>query len=172
MYNVGMSLETKTINSIELKAEDELKFVFGNDIPLPVDLGKIAQAHGVELKRVKFADENALGQLDRPKKTIYVAQGISFPRVAFTVAHELGHFILHDAEKTTFWRTNELNLEKQDKAEEQEANWFASSLLMPKNEVLRFWSKTHDISLLSTIFGVSNSAMGFRLKNLGLVDYA
>ena len=139
----------------------------------PIDLGKIAQHYGITLKKAKFSDDDALGQLDRKTKTIYVREDLSFPRMAFTIAHELGHFILHDKlDRTTFWRTTELNLEKQTEQEEQEANCFAASILMPRSEIIKWWSKTNDISFMASVFGVSNSAMAWRLKNLGVIEYS
>lgn len=163
-----MKLSKQEISLIEAKAEDILSEVYGGKtIEPPVDLEKIAEKYGISLKKVSFNEPDALGQLDRAQKTIYVSNGEYFPRMAFTIAHELGHYILHEnKEKDTFWRLDIINIDKQDQNEETEANIFAASLLMPKSLVTLWWSKTRDASLMAKIFGVSQTAMQYRLKNL------
>ena len=63
-----------------------------------------------------------------------------------------------------------LNLTDEDKEEEQEANWFAASLLMPEKLLKHYFSITNDADKLATIFGVSPTAVYYRLKNLGLLS--
>ncbi len=169
-----MKLSQEKLNTLEAQAADVLAEVYGEEqIVPPVDLGKVAKKYGLSLKKVNFSEPDALGQLDRVSKTIYVADGEYFPRVSFTIAHELGHYILHkDKQKDTFWRLDTVNLEMQDKTEEAEANTFAASLLMPKPLIEIWWSKTKDVTLMASVFGVSQAAMAYRLKNLGLTDYA
>ena len=45
---------------------------------------------------------------------------------------------------------------------------FASSLLMPEDEVRRYWKERPSIEELAKIFNVSNVAMGYRVASLGL----
>jgi hypothetical protein len=90
-------------------------------------------------------------------------------RKRFTIAHELGHFILHRAVQTTF------NCDKESvyygldtlKKIEREADDFASNLLMPADMLRhRIDGKRIDIHLLgelATEFGVSLEAMCIRL---------
>ena len=59
--------------------------------------------------------------------------------------------------------------ELDEKDQEQEANWFAASLLMPKNIFIRFWTIIKDIDELASRFEVSNQAAYYRLKNLGMI---
>ena len=40
---------------------------------------------------------------------------------------------------------------------------------MPKKLILKYWELTQDIEKLAQIFGVSPSAVYFRLKNLQLI---
>lgn len=169
-----MTLNLQKLKTIEAKAADILREVYGEEeiIP-PVDLGRVARRFGLSLKKVNFDSPDALGQLDRQNKTISVADGEYFPRVSFTIAHEIGHYVLHqNKSKDTFWRLESINIETQDKEEETEANVFAASLLMPEEHVRLWWSKTCDVNLVANIFGVSLSAMRYRLKNLGLIEYA
>jgi len=109
-------------------------------------------------------------------------------RHRFTIAHELGHYILHKKNTRVF-------IEKKQKADERimfrnnssstgeylmerEANSFAAALLMPKKLIEERIAKSNNgenpdelISDLARDFNVSPQAMRIRLTNLGIVDY-
>ena len=89
-------------------------------------------------------------------------------RRRFTLAHELGHYILHkeknvDIVDTTFFRNNETD------SIEYIANEFASKLLMPEDEVRNFIDiqGIKNIGELAEKFEVSASAMKYRIISLG-----
>lgn len=91
-------------------------------------------------------------------------------RQAFTVAHEIGHFVRHDQLPfERFLRTESAALST-DREIEQEANWFAASLLMPRLLLDRYWPIHRDVKKLAAVFGVSSLAMQYRLQNLGFID--
>lgn len=99
-------------------------------------------------------------------------------RVRFTIAHELGHYILHSKEQPVF-------IDKQPKVmyrnvnsttgelyKEREANAFAASLLMPRhliNEEINNVPNSAEeaIKYLAKKFKVNEQAMSYRLANLG-----
>lgn len=103
------------------------------------------------------------------------------PRQRFTVAHEIGHYILHKNEVTLFVDKGETVLYRDTNStsgeyrREREANAFAAALLMPKFLIERkieeksnqIQSNISLIEQLSTYFEVSEQAMSFRLSNLG-----
>jgi len=165
-----------TLTSDEKKqAEDAAREVLNEafgDIDLmefPVDLGAVLEKYALTLKKGPFSDPNISGAFSREANTIFVSDNESTERQSFTVAHEIGHYKLHQSRTTDIlyrkqiWQFNS-TLEK----DETQANWFAANLLMPKEAVERMWKITQDITKLSTIFGVSKTAMSFRLKDLGL----
>ena len=89
-------------------------------------------------------------------------------RKRYTLAHELGHYILHkdknvDIIDTTFFRNN-----KTDSIEYM-ANEFAAKLLMPEDKVRDFVDNQgiKNIGVLAEKFEVSASAMKFRIISLG-----
>jgi len=97
-------------------------------------------------------------------------------RRRFTLAHELGHFILHSGNKTLFVdKTKSVMFRDSDSSSgeqmrEREANAFAAALLMPEKLIKQeaenmFGNKIVD--QLAKKFGVSTQAMSFRLSNLG-----
>ncbi|MBD9653595.1 ImmA/IrrE family metallo-endopeptidase [Pseudomonas sp. PDM12] len=88
-------------------------------------------------------------------------------RNRFTLAHELGHVLLghvneHNTQHrdTTFGNYNPI---------ERSANSFAAALVMPEQRVRELFSGATSVQQLAEAFGVSNAAMSFRLKNLGLI---
>ncbi len=159
------------INVIEAKASGVLESVFGNlnDIQLPISLSRVLDKYNIILKTGKFEDKNVSGVFNRKDQEIYVAEDEAPNRKAFTVAHELGHYFLHEGKVTeVFLREQILNLTEESRESEQEANWFAASLLMPEKLIKKYYSISKDVDVLSTLFGVSPTAVYFRLKNLGL----
>lgn len=94
-------------------------------------------------------------------------------RRRFSVAHELGHYLLRHAEHfhldlaiPAAWHGEPPGYDWRD---ERAANHFAAELLMPEDFVRRAASR-HDTDArrLARQFLVSEEAMGFRLVNLGL----
>ena len=107
--------------------------------------------------------------------TIFISDSTTVERDRFTIAHELGHYVLH-----YLWpiRNGETPSPKRalrygsDRAE-WEANWFAAAFLMPKEDFLEAAkaskvSSKYDFQALAGHFGVSASAAKVRAKALGL----
>lgn len=166
-------LTAAEINAIEAKANAVLESVFGSviDISMPVSLHAIVEKYTLTVAIGEFADKEVSGAYDKADKMIYIADDEPANRKAFTVAHELGHYFLHDKKsEDIFYRAQIIQLPDEERKDEQEANWFAATLLMPEPQLKRFFVMTKDIAELATIFGVSSTAVYFRLKNLGLLE--
>lgn len=152
------------------KAEQESKDIlttFGVDSP-PVPLADIVSSYGLNIKYADFSSipegNKIAGFIDLETSNIYVNKDDSPNRQRFTIAHELGHYILHkdyvkDEEKYSVLLR--VPLKDRDYApEEQEANCFAASLLVP-NELLK---KYKDIpnTIKASIFAVSEDVIKYR----------
>lgn len=89
-------------------------------------------------------------------------------RARFTIAHELGHVVLghvtksHHPMRDTSFKANSFE------PEEIEANNFAAELLMPADLVKSLYESMPSLSSIAQAFNVSEAAMMYRLKNLGL----
>lgn len=98
----------------------------------------------------------------------------SLERQRFTIAHEIGHYASgHMADGRTLFRdTTETFTGRVYQPEEVEANRFAADLLMPaslvNSAITHHGIKT--VQGLAQRFGVSTSAMRWRLVNLGLLS--
>jgi len=157
----------------------------------PVPVRRIAKSLGIELKYQPYddADGNVSGMLFREKgrAVIGINKNDVRTRQCFTIAHEVGHFLLHDKpmfldRASNVFLRNELSGQAIDPQEIQ-ANNFAAELLMPskmvraefqdqfKNLVDGIGSVPAEelIERLAATFEVSGQAMTFRLANLGLV---
>ncbi len=158
---------------IESKTLDILVDVYGglDNILPPIDLNRIIRKYNIQLKTGKFSNPDISGVYDRKACSIYVAQDDQPERQRFTIAHELAHYFLDDnVKEDIFLRSEALNLDKEGKKQDMEANAFAASLLMPEFLVKRIWMQFKNTETIAQVFGVSNSACYYRLKNLGLMD--
>ncbi len=89
-------------------------------------------------------------------------------RQRFTMAHELGHYILHRGKNiefvdATFFRSDEMD------SIEYNANEFASRLLMPEDKLRKLIDEDRikNIGELASRFDVSSAAMKYRVISLG-----
>lgn len=140
------------------------------DLPVPVeDLAALCGAH---VLRCPFDDalSGFVVELD-VGPVIAVNATHAAVRQRFTVAHELGHFILGHGPQ--------LYIDLQSRPEdgdppgyharhEREANDFAANVLMPAAMVRASFSPRKAVEPLARSFGVSDLAMRYRLVNLGL----
>lgn len=133
-----------------------------------VPVGAICSKLSLDIRFVDLEDGHA-GYLDHDKKTIIVNEKYSATRNLFTVAHEIGHYILHDGTNNRYDQYHKYTPEERKK--EYEANDFAGKLLMPEYKFIEVFKKYNGISLdIANIFGVSIRACEVRAFNLGLID--
>lgn len=146
----------------------------------PVDVEQVAANLGVAI-RFEPAEDNLSGFLVRDiknhKAVIGVNETHSQVRQRFTIAHELGHFLLHEGEQLYVDRGVQINLRDEAASqgtilEEKEANLFAAELLMPAHFLkedladLDTLDLDRDIPKLAEHYKVSTQAMTFRLVYL------
>ncbi|TYQ00234.1 uncharacterized protein DUF955 [Tenacibaculum adriaticum] len=155
-----------------------------NLLEAPINVEKLCTLLNVEIVRQNLEDEVS-GFLVRKnnKDVIGLNQSQHEVRQRFTIAHELGHFILHKDQPlfVDYYRGSKLyrsSQRGQNYLIEKQANFFAASLLMPKKLVNSELKKLSDdldydikVDKLSRKFKVSFQAMDYRLKYLGNYDY-
>lgn len=168
--------------NIEKKAEDLLRSTESMRLPIPVEI--IAHRLGVVVDTAPLGEDiSGVLVVKDEIGTIGVNQSHSPVRQRFTIAHELGHYVLHrelsnlfiDKEYTAF--RDSKSSQGEDRAEIQ-ANRFAAALLMPREMVMREIGGPHGFDFgdektldrLADKFQVSVQAMSIRLSNLGVFD--
>ncbi|MBC6407083.1 MAG: ImmA/IrrE family metallo-endopeptidase [Rhodobacteraceae bacterium] len=136
----------------------------------PIPVQDIAESNGVEVVFVDFGEykREVSGLCDFGEKRIYVNAEDSRARRAFTMAHELGHWLLH---KEHYLQHPEeypilprFSVPDNSNPLEKEANKFAACLLMPRHLLRPV--KTAPVAQLARIFGVSQLAMSYRLRDV------
>ncbi|WP_294355596.1 ImmA/IrrE family metallo-endopeptidase [uncultured Clostridium sp.] len=149
---------------------------------VPVDPIELARYLDVDVYWSDFKDRNLSGVIskDNEKVVILISDSEPYNRTRFTVAHELGHLELHMNSNKVFeeYHRGDVSGNAEERKVEIEANSFAASLLMPTEFVRREFKKLsgsnysneEKTSILADIFKVSESAMMFRLMNLGLIS--
>ncbi len=160
-------IEEKSVNI--LKEFDLLK--------TPINVNKLAKKLGVGVEPSLFNDEvSGLFVIKDDKPFIAYNLSQNKKRRRFTIAHELGHFILHSKNKSLFIDKNKSIMYRNSESstgeffKEREANAFAAALLMPRvliETVLSNLGGKDIIEQLASKFNVSTQAMSFRLANLG-----
>ena len=154
--------------------------------PVPVDA--IARALGIQINLDKV-DDNLSGFLVRDRKNSGAVIGANKShhphRQRFTIAHELGHFLLHAGQDVHLDESSgafRVNLRSSESAsgednDEKEANLFAAELLMPAaflKEDLRgvdfdLLGDSDFLEKLAKKYKVSIQALTFRLAYLGYI---
>lgn len=151
-----------------------------NEAPIPAE--SVALRLGLQVEQAKLgADVSGVLVVADGRGIIGVNSEHSSLRQRFSIAHEIGHFLLHrnDQElfidKTYFAAFRDSRSSTGEDHREREANAFAAALLMPST-LLRKAVDQHEFDLadelgldaLAHLFQVSRQAMTFRVANLGV----
>ena len=100
-------------------------------------------------------------------------------RKSFTIAHELGHFVLHKqlldekSEIVSYTKSKEEDIfpalprcETNYNCYETEANKFAANILMPEDEFIKICDEVNSIEEIAAYFGVSIQAATIRAQKV------
>lgn len=167
--------------SIEKKATTLLQQCGALQAPIAVE--KVVRHLGLVAQPQSLAEVSGVLVVEDGRGVIGYNAAHSSVRQRFTLAHEIGHYVLHArgtgqklfVDKSVFKRDE--GSSKGEHKEEIEANQFAAALLMPaalvRSEVARLGLDLEDEDAVGTLakrFNVSTTAMHFRLENVGLID--
>ena len=138
---------------------------------IPVDVEGLALALGIRVNKV-FLPETVSGLIQKmggDRDEISVNAKHPETRQRFTIAHELGHFVLHrfmmgdgNADDCAYRSNGSFKNNKIGPREETEANKFAANLLMPAEETVKISATMPTIGAAKK-FKVSEGAMKIRL---------
>jgi len=134
----------------DVRAEAERLLARYKIIEPPVDIERIVFGEGLRVVRKHLGAAD--GFVDNSVLTVNADHART--RQRFTIAHELGHLVLH-AEGT-------------DDHSEREADQFASALLIPRQMLRHAVAETQDIDVLRRRFNVSREALWIALKEARL----
>ena len=90
-------------------------------------------------------------------------------RFSSDVMHELAHLLLDHDPSTIFFAGDEaLALRGYNKDSEEEANWLAGALLLPRDALMRLRAENSSPDDACCEFGVSRQMLSFRLRVTGV----
>jgi len=143
------------------------------DGSVPVRPIALAASLGVRVFKRADMDESGYVYLDDDglPRIVFNADEAEV-RQRFTIAHELGHYALgHLTSGKRLWRdTRESFSATSYSPAEAAANRFAARLLMPEDAIkVALKEGTRTVAGLAELFKVSQVAMKYRLKNLGML---
>ena len=142
----------------------------------PVDVEALVKKLGLVLKEA-YLEDNISGMIEAEddQYTITINETHGEKRKRFTIAHELGHYMLHEDligsgldDNAVYRSTNEGRYSnyKVGPQEEREANRFAAELLMPYRLVSNSIKEKQSVADMATRFNVSEAAMTIRKKHV------
>lgn len=182
----------KTVIVKEEIMNDKVKQLLGDSTSYPVPIVKIANDNGIDVYSTSSLKPNESGLIrkENGKYVIYVNKNHPNTRQRFTIAHELGHFMLHPNKidnsgdtmiqytkqylgrngqtgpENGLKRAEDETLSPERKKMEREANEFAAELLMPEDQFKEVWSNSSSIDEVADAFNVSTHAANIRGKTL------
>jgi Zn-dependent peptidase ImmA (M78 family) len=152
------------------------------EAPVPVE--RIAKAQGARIF-YKALEDDLSGFIYRENQQSVIGVNTHHApvRQAFTIAHELGHLLLHDQdhEQLHVDRVHDFSIRLRSGASsegtdesEMEANLFAAELLMPSAFLARDLKNRQllddrGVITLAKKYGVSTQALLIRLSSLGYI---
>ncbi len=152
------------------EAAKEIRKIWNIETDKPIyDLISLIEDSGIKLYLHDFKFQKTFGlsvnkEDGGPAIIVNNNEQISVERKLFTIAHELGHLILH---KSSF--NGEFT--EENKPEEDQADMFAGELLMPEEAFVKQWNAYSGISWIDAVlqikqyFGVSYKTVLFRLNS-------
>lgn len=152
-------------------AAGQIKELRVRDAPVPVIA--MAERAGLSILYADFPDADQVsGFIDARTSSIYVNASDAPTRQLFTIAHELGHWLLHRPQVIEGRQYRVLTKQSLDAPKppiEEEADGFAADLLAPKFLLDRYYRDAvvrPSRQSLARIFGVSDEMIKYRLRNL------
>lgn len=148
-----------------------------------IDLFKECERIGYKLLRYPLGENADLGfMIQKDKDIVIFTNSCSrLSREIFTLAHEIGHAVLHLNDANSFIDDSVTINGRSTDEKEQEANYFAACLLMPADDINRFIDleieditenglSAMDIARIMSEFNVSFDMVLNRLESLGIID--
>lgn len=139
------------------------------------DVVGLLESAGIKIKTGSYELKNFFGfsvsQTDGgPAIIVNTSKGITIERQIFTVAHELGHLLLHP-------HAYDPARSRENLTEESEADCFAGHFLMPQRAFKKKWDNSYGLGFVERVlhvkrfFSVSYLAVLHRLGDMGVGDY-
>lgn len=162
VYTLGNYIpdEHESIKEIAQKVRHNLGIYHGA-VP---NLATLLENNGVIIIRFDFGTDKIDGLTtitDNNRKLMFINNQMPNDRIRFSIAHELGHLVMHLG-----------NVPQSADVAEQQADEFASEFLMPESEIYAMLQglDIQTLSILKRRWRVSMHALVRRAKDLGAIS--
>jgi len=179
-----MFLDNRNLSKIEQRVNNLLAQSKVQSPPIPIK--EIIAKLGLNVISYDLGDDvSGILVIENDKGTIGFNPKNSKVRQRFTLAHELGHYILHKQSKSEVFIDKDFIVKYRSQKpytavemkQEQEANVFAATLLMPEHMLRAELTKkdyqdmdeNEFIGAMAKVFDVSIQAMTYRIANSNLL---
>lgn len=149
------------------------KYELTEEIPIPIVA--LCQQEGLRVLETDFTEPDIAGLIlgRNNHYTIYINRLDPAPRKRFTIAHELGHYLLHlqgqiydkGFRDTRATLRTAFRYARHTSPYEKEANRFAAEILMPEKPMVEYSQLTDSVTM-AQIFSVSAQALHIRLQEI------
>ena len=138
-------------------------------VTTPEKIPGLSQTVVHQLTRVDRDSWSAVTIAHNGKRLVVLNSGQSRARQTSSLAHELAHIVLnHTTDQAVLSDEGFLFRGSYDAAQEEEANWLAGCLLVPRDGLLVASRRRADQFYLATRFGVSKDMIAWRLRMTGV----
>ena len=157
-----------------LTLEEALPYnAFAQHLQIPIwtpeSVPGLSTDHVAQLTEHGSDEWSALTVTVNGRTVIVVNSSHSERRLANDVCHEFAHQILdHRKARLDVSDDGHLWLKSYSSDQEEEADWLAASLLLPRDGLLRAYSKNRDLEALAEQFAVSIDLVRMRVNRTGI----
>lgn len=139
----------------------------------PEDVPELPEA---SLRQLTICDPSSWSAVTlrlRDISLIIVNTAHALTRRRSSLTHELAHLILgHDPGRIDLSSQGHLLLSSFEREQEEEADWLAATLLLPREGLRIKFRSTRDSQALAHHFGVSLDMLNWRLRMTGIIRQA
>ena len=153
---VPSGLSKAEIDSLAEDVASHLTVPSQNIISFVEKLGGSVEFH-------KIVEDGSLRVFGPKEFEIHLSSHTTPSMNRFTIAHELGHYLLHSHVGKVPVCATHMNYNTLD---EIEANWFALAFLMPKDGLNQALKISHDPDYIGSVFKVTPAVAEARIESL------
>ncbi|WNY69987.1 ImmA/IrrE family metallo-endopeptidase [Borreliella andersonii] len=139
---------------------------------IPVPIIKIAMGEDLKIFEINFQDKHKdfSGYIKLNEKSLYINENMSLENKRFTIAKNLGHYLMHQDQFKNLSKNENYYNDIQDSQMVTEANIFAANILVPtttlKLKLSRYKSKECPQKTIAKEFQVTENIIYLKLSIL------
>jgi Zn-dependent peptidase ImmA (M78 family) len=147
---------------------EKLASFFAAKLLTPEDIPGMTEVHLQQLLEIDPSGWSAVTVCVGQQSVIIHNPKHSVGRQASNIAHEIAHLILeHEPTKLVMSSDGALVMRSFDEKQEEEANWLAWCLLLPRASIIAALRKRSTVEQIALQFGVSQTLVNFRIQKTG-----